>query len=158
VATELRERLTEALDDEYKSRATYRRVIEKFGPVRPFVNIVEAEQRHVHALISLFDAHGLPVPEDDWASRVVAPATIVEACRAAVEAERANMAMYDCLLAATPEPDVRRVLTHLQSASRDRHLPAFERCVARRPEQSSDGAGLHRPARARHRFGSRVER
>ncbi|MGY6215143.1 ferritin-like domain-containing protein [Methylolobus aquaticus] len=158
MAIELRERLSEALDDEYKSRATYRCVIEKFGPVRPFVNIVEAEQRHVYSLISLFDTYGLPVLEDDWASRVVAPATIGDACRAAVEAERANMAMYDRLLAATPEPDVRRVLSQLQSASRDRHLPAFERCVARRPEPMSDGAGLQRPARGQRRCGSRVER
>lgn len=39
--------------------------------------------------------------------------------------------MYDRILAETSEPDVRRVLLHLQSASRDRHLPAFERCVDR---------------------------
>ncbi len=36
------QRLTEALQDEYKSQATYRKVIEKFGPVRPFINVVEA--------------------------------------------------------------------------------------------------------------------
>jgi hypothetical protein len=159
MAIALRERLTEALDDEYKSRASYRRVIETFGPVRPFVNIVEAEQRHVLALISLFEAYGLAVPGDDWPSRVAEPATVEEACRAAVEAEKANMAMYDRLLAATPESDVRRVLTQLQSASRDRHLPAFERCLVRRREpRGDDGAALHRPARARHRYGPRVDR
>jgi rubrerythrin len=128
----LRDRLTEALQDEYKARATYRKVIEKFGPVRPFANIVEAEDRHVAALLALFEKHGEPVPEDRWPGRVAVPDTLAEACRNAVEAEQENMAMYDRLLAATAEPDVRRVLENLQSASRDRHLPAFERCLARR--------------------------
>lgn len=157
MAIELIDRLAEALDDEYKSRATYRCVIEKFGPVRPFVNIAQAEHRHVLALVSLFDAYGLPVPGDDWPSRVVAPATLGEACRAAVEAEKDNLAMYDRLLAATPEPDVRRVLTHLQSASRDRHLPAFERCLARRPDLRGGNPSPHPAARGRHRSGSRVD-
>ena len=33
--------LREALEDEYKAQATYRKVIEKFGGIRPFINIVE---------------------------------------------------------------------------------------------------------------------
>ena len=52
-----------------------------------------------------------------------------------LEAEQENMAMYGWLLAATAEPDVRRVLENLQAASRDRHLPAFERCLARQAER-----------------------
>jgi hypothetical protein len=46
--------LSEALDDEYRARATYRKVIERFGPVRPFVNIVDTENRHVGALVRQF--------------------------------------------------------------------------------------------------------
>ncbi len=30
--------LLEALEDEYKARATYRLVINKFGQIRPFIN------------------------------------------------------------------------------------------------------------------------
>jgi len=32
--------LTEALQDEYKARATYRKVMDTFGPVKPFIKIV----------------------------------------------------------------------------------------------------------------------
>ena len=39
----LEEVLEEALLDEYKARDTYRKIIDTFGAVRPFVNIVEAE-------------------------------------------------------------------------------------------------------------------
>ena len=36
----LEEVLEEALLDEYKARDTYRKIIDTFGAVRPFVNIV----------------------------------------------------------------------------------------------------------------------
>jgi hypothetical protein len=85
-------RLSEALEDEYKARATYWKVIEKFGPVRPFANIVEAEGRHVDALLLLFHQYGLPVPEDRWPMCVTVPDTLAEACREAVKAEEANVA------------------------------------------------------------------
>ena len=126
------QRLTEALQDEYKSRAAYLKVIEKFGPVRPFVNIVEAEGRHVDALIALFDKYQIPVPEDSWFEQITVPDTLEQACLNAVADEKANMAMYDRLIAASPESDIRRVLENLQSASRDRHLPAFVRSTSRR--------------------------
>ena len=42
----------DALEDEYKARATYRKVIERFGRVRPFVNIIQAEERHIEALLA----------------------------------------------------------------------------------------------------------
>ncbi len=42
--------LLEALDDEYKAAVTYAQVIDDFGPIRPFVNIIEAERRHIEAL------------------------------------------------------------------------------------------------------------
>jgi hypothetical protein len=96
--------------------------------IRPFINIVEAEERHVAALLSLFDRDGFPVP-----ANVTVPDTPAKACRRAVEAEKDkdNMALYDRLLAATQKSKVRRVLQKLQSASCNRHLPAFERWVRR---------------------------
>jgi hypothetical protein len=129
----LKDRLTLALLDEYKSRATYAKILEKFGPIRPFVNIHEAEGRHVEALIRLFEAYQIEIPVDHWPCHITVPATLEEACQQAVDAEQDNMTMYDRILADTSEPDVRRALLNLQAASRDRHLPAFERC-ANRPD------------------------
>ena len=130
--------LREALIDEYQAIASYQKVIDAFGPVRPFVNIIEAERTHVQALLPLFERYGVPVPEDTSTTAVQVPSSILEACRSAVEAENANVALYDRLLSATQAPDVRAVLLRLQEASRDRHLPAFERCVAR---ETGEGAG-----------------
>jgi rubrerythrin len=123
--------LCEALDEEYRSRAAYRSVIEAFGPVRPFVNIVEAEERHASALSNLLEFFGVEPPKDNWAGRVPAPATLLEACRAGVEGEIENAAMYDRLLADIADPRAREVMRRLQAASQERHLPAFQRCLAR---------------------------
>ena len=66
--------LTEALEDEYKARATYGKIIEAFGPIRPFINIVEAEDRHASAPLRQFDRFGLQPPKDEWtAKRVTSP-------------------------------------------------------------------------------------
>jgi len=140
------EAMREALDDEYKARATYRKVIEAFGPVRPFVNIVEAEDRHAKALLSLFDRFGVEPPPDSWPRRVAAPRTLADACRAGVEAEIENEAMYERLLQQINEPAVRIAMRRLQRASQERHLPAFRRCLQR---ETSGGGGSDRPAGGR---------
>ncbi len=123
--------MTEAVDDEYKARATYSAVIARFGPVRPFVNIVEAEGRHAGALENLFERFGLERPADNWAGRVDAPESVSAACAAAIAGEVENAKMYERLLGQVSHPTVRAVLLRLQAASRDNHLPAFERCLQR---------------------------
>ncbi len=125
------EALSEALEDEYKSRATYRKVIERFGPVRPFVNIVEAEQRHVEALLAQFGRLNATPPADTWRERVKIPETVAQACAEAVQAEIENDAMYARLLDQVTDPEARAVMLRLQEASRSRHLPAFRRCSER---------------------------
>jgi rubrerythrin len=146
LATKTIEALREALDDEYKARATYRKVIEAFGPVRPFANIVEAEDRHARALLALFARFGVEPPQDTWPERVTAPRTLVEACRAAVEAEIENEAMYERLLGQINDPAACTVMRRLQRASQERHLPAFKRCLER---ETGRGGGPARPAGGR---------
>jgi hypothetical protein len=151
----LQANLTEALNDEYQARALYRKVIQAFGPVRPFVNIIEAEQRHIEALLPLFERYGFPIPQDDWEERIKLPASLLEACCLGVEAEIANAAMYNRLLASTQAPAVRAVFRHLQAASRERHLPAFQRCVARGERVGSVSDGGRRCGRGQGRRHSR---
>jgi hypothetical protein len=137
------EALLEALEDEYRARATYRKVIEAFGPAQPFVNIAEAEDRHVRSLVALLERHGVAAPPDDWPDRVTAPESVEAACAAGVEAEIENDAMYRRLLAVVTEPDARSVMENLRAASQDRHLPAFRRCLARQ----GDAGGRRRRRR-----------
>jgi hypothetical protein len=126
-----RAHLIAALDDEYQARATYAQVLEDFGDVRPFSNIVEAEDRHARALIGLFERYGIPVPPDTWPGRAPRYASVREACEAGVAAEIANAGLYDELLAGTERADIREVYENLREASQERHLPAFRRCASR---------------------------
>lgn len=144
----LRDILVEAIDDEYKARASYRRVVDTFGETRPFGKIVEAEGRHIQALIRLFRKYGIDVPEDDWNSRVQAPSSLLEAYRLAVEAEIENAKMYERLLDSSKDyPDVQHVLKRLQNASRENHLPAFRRCFDReRSRERETNRDTHKQA------------
>jgi hypothetical protein len=142
----VRSALIEALEDEYKAIATYRSVIDRFGAVRPFVNLIASEQRHAAALERLCARYGVALPRQ--APRVSPPGSLLEACRAGVLAEIENAALYDRLIAQTAgHPDVQRVFLRLQAASRERHLVAFRRCVERESARDSlsTGTGTQSP-------------
>lgn len=123
--------LEEALLDEYKARATYKKALETFGPTRPFSNIVEAENRHVQALLRQYERLDLTPPADDWEGYIEAPNSIAAACEEAIKAEIENGEMYDRLLPLVDDQAVYEVLLNLQDASQNRHLPAFRRCLER---------------------------
>jgi len=123
--------LHEALDDEYRAWATYDQIISDFGQVRPFVNIREAEARHIQALCRLFERYEIVIPRNNWSGRVEHFATLQAACEAGVEAEIENGELYVRLLRSTDKPDILQVFRNLQQASQQNHLPAFQRCVAR---------------------------
>ena len=149
----LEEALLAALDDEYHARATYRAVLDAFGDVRPFTNIVESEGRHIQAWQRQCEQHGIAVPSDNWAGRVPAPESLKRACEDAMKAERDNAALYEKLIEAAREyPDVQETFRRLQTASQERHLPAFERCDEREGSDGGDGRGRGR--RRRHRGGT----
>jgi hypothetical protein len=124
--------LLEALDDEYRAWATYNQVIVDFGPMRPFVNIRDAEGRHIEALLRLCRRYRVAVPDNPWIGKAPRYASVGDACRSGIEGEIANAALYDRLLASTARRDIRTVYRALKAASQERHLPAFRRCAARR--------------------------
>jgi len=134
-----------ALDDEYMAHAIYTQVIADFGEVRPFSNIVDAEARHIDALVTLFRHYGVPIPTDTWSGRVPRYESLREACEAGVVAEVENGELYDRLLAGTSRSDILTVYRNLQEASQERHLEAFRRCASR-----GDGSG-NGPGGPRHR-------
>ncbi len=143
--------LVAALDDEYQARATFAQVIEDFGNVRPFSNIVDAEDRHARALINVFERYDIPVPADTWPGRAPRYDSLQAACEAGVTAEIANAALYDELLAGTERADISEVYRNLREASQQRHLPAFRRCAERSDDTGSDATPSHPDHRLRRR-------
>jgi hypothetical protein len=120
--------LQDAIREEYGAQALYASVLAAFGDAAPFNTIVVAEQRHAQALINLAERYGVAVPQ--YPADFAAPAfeDISAACAAGVQAEVADAALYDRLLAINDHPDLERVFTNLQRASLNSHLPAFEAC------------------------------
>jgi len=125
------EALREAIESQYRSRAACEKVIEAFGPVRPFVEISQEDVRNVRAIRALLDRLGVEPPRDTWPDRVPVPHTLTEACAAAARAELENLAMYARLLPLVHDQAARRVMRRLQEGTRLRHLPAFRRCFTR---------------------------
>ncbi len=127
--TRVQTAVQEALLDERHTEDVYAAVVHAHGEVRPFSNAVHAEARHAAFLERVLAARGVAVPPRALAPAQPAPASLTQACAAAVASERHNVALYDRLLAGGSLPeDVRRAFDHNRWASLEHHLPAFERC------------------------------
>jgi hypothetical protein len=120
-------------EGEYAAYAMYAAIIEAYGSVNPFANIVRSEANHIAALQKVLDRYGVEYPEENpYIDAVTSPASLAEAAQAGVDAEIDNVALYEAQLAAVAGyADIVEVFVNLQTASQERHLPAFERAAAR---------------------------
>ena len=127
--TEILTAMAEAIQDEYRAEMIYEAVVGDFGPVRPFSNIIFAEERHSEAIGRLYLSRGLDVPSSQWVwDQIPSYPSVAEACQAGVEAEIANAEIYERYFDLNLPDDVRRVFESNRAASLNNHLPAFERC------------------------------
>lgn len=118
-----------ALKDEYKAQKTYEAIMQEFADVRPFTNIYQAEITHSTRLEELFDMYNIEPPlKENVEVDISSITSIQEACQAGVQGEIENIALYDEILKSTQREDILRLYESLQSASQEKHLPAFERC------------------------------
>ncbi|MFA7254080.1 MAG: hypothetical protein WC107_06035 [Patescibacteria group bacterium] len=119
-----------ALDDEYKAYSVYDAVIAKIGSVRPFSMIIRAEESHIASLKSVLDKYGETIPDNPYAGKVTVKSTLKENCQIGVDAEIANVALYNdqLLPKVTAYSDITSVFNNLMNASNDKHLPSFEKC------------------------------
>lgn len=118
--------LTYAIEDEYLARAEYYMIMDEYGQVNPFSNIVRAEETHVKALEDLFVKYELPIPTDEADLYVALPESLTSAFETGVQAEIDNIEMYELFLEEELPSDVRVVFESLKRAS-ENHKKAFER-------------------------------
>lgn len=123
----VQEMLQFAIQDEYLAKAQYSLVMDSFGKLRPFSNIVQSEDQHIALLRPLFTDRGWDVPEDESGPYLVTPQSFAEALKIGEQAEVDNIAMYEHFLNQKNIPeDLKAVFERLLAASK-RHLNAFRR-------------------------------
>ena len=123
------EAMADAIQDEFRAEMIYERVLEEHGSIRPFYNIIHAEERHSEAIARLYQSRGLEVPGSRWSwDQIPSFPGMEEACQAGVAAEMENAEIYEEFFSLDLPFDVRRVFENNQAASLNNHLPAFQRC------------------------------
>lgn len=122
-----RDALVAALLDEQRAQAFYQSVMDRHGRVRPFANIIQAEQNHEQAVRTVMSRYGVAVPPAQPPDVPAPAATLRESARLAARLERENIALYDRLIPTCSQTDVRNLFERLRAASYNNHLPAFER-------------------------------
>lgn len=122
--------LTYAVQDEYLAHGEYAAIVEKFGDVNPYNNIMSAEETHLAFLQEVYSTYDLEFPEDTSADHIVVPDTLLEAAETGVQAEIDNIAMYELFLSYDLPDNVIEVFTALRDGS-ESHLLAFQKQVDR---------------------------
>jgi len=123
----VQEMLNFAIQDEYLARSQYTTVIDTFGKVRPFSNIVLSEERHIAYLQPLFTDRGWDIPADQSLVLVIKPKTFAEALNIGVRAETDNIAMYEYFLQQPELPNDLKTVFELLHAASQKHLKAFRK-------------------------------
>ena len=119
-----------AIEDEFLARQEYESIMEAYGNVRPFSNIIRAEEHHIEMLEEIYATYGYDIPLDSAIDHVVIPDSTQDAMQMGVTAEINNIAMYDDFLKSDLPDDIRDTFEALRDAS-IKHQTAFERGSSR---------------------------
>lgn len=117
-----------AVQDEYLAHGEYVAIIDKFDSQNPYTNIISAEETHLAYLKEVYVSYGLEFPDDESASHIVVPTSLLEAAETGVQAEIDNIAMYERFMTYDLPENVFEVFSALKKGS-DSHLLAFQKQV-----------------------------
>ncbi|NKB56972.1 MAG: DUF2202 domain-containing protein [Alphaproteobacteria bacterium] len=120
------EALKLALRSKFKTCALYHMVLQAFGPVQPFKDLLKIEDKYRMVLEGLARRYDVSAPPNEWEGQVAIPVSFVEACEEAIELERENDTLYLDLLSREENPALRRVLMRMRNVSQISHLPSFK--------------------------------
>jgi len=152
VSYSVAEMLTLAIEDEYSAKATYQALLVLFPQARILENLLAAEQKHINALIPLFNTYNVTIPTESIIPLTVSYETIQEAALDIVAKEASNIEMYAHFLNQSDLPDdVELLFNNLMNAS-IKHQTAGERVAAN--QTNSFGMFGNNPNIGKRRFAS----
>lgn len=115
------------LQREQHALATYQNVIARLGAIRPFANIIPAEQQHV-ATLKAFLAECTVALLTGTVTGATAPATTSQACALGLSTEQSLVSLYDQQLPnMTSYPDVHQAFGSFKTVSAESHLTPLQR-------------------------------
>lgn len=125
----IEEMLKYAIEDESLAKIEYNYIIETYGNINPFSNIINSEETHIELLTPLLEEYNIKIEElsDD---NIIKPTSIEEALKIGILAEVNNIKMYQSFLDAELPENVKSVFIDLLNAS-ENHLNAFTRKLSR---------------------------
>jgi len=117
--------MQDGLQDEYRAAAVYEAVLQRYGQVLPFSNIVRAERQHAASIAALFTARGFAVPTPEAQVEIPAFASVAAACEMGATAEVENIALYDRTSRSTTDCLPRRCPVTCSGSSRRTGAPRW---------------------------------
>lgn len=140
-------------EEEYLAQSTYEKVVEQFGKIRPFVNIINAEKNHVKAVERLADTKGITLA--DKMVEVEEFVSLDDAYKAAIAIEKEDIEMLEAILKDdTLDEYTKTVYGNLLKGSKN-HLEAFEKASTTpgTKTQTNNGAKGNQQGNARRQDG-----
>jgi hypothetical protein len=119
-----------AIQDEYLAKSEYQYVLDTFGDVSPFKDIMMAEVQHIKDVKILLEKYKFPVPEDLSNAHLIKVEDSNQTFEIGVNAEQDNITMYQDFLTKDLPEDVSTTFEFLMKAS-EQHLLAFEKELTR---------------------------
>lgn len=125
----IQDMLTYAIQYEYLERSQYQTIIAKFENIKPFSNIIKAEETHIKWIEDAFKKYKLSIPKDEAKKYIKIPDSLTKAYKFGVLAQIENIAMYERflethLIKSVAYSDLQTLFTNLKNASQN-HLEAL---------------------------------
>jgi len=126
----LEDMLKYAIEDEYLARGEYKYILDTFGDIIPFKDVMAAEVQHIADVKILLEKYKFTVPKDVSEDHLIKADNAEQTYEIGVQAELDNIAMYENFLKNTLPEDIATTFEFLMEASRG-HLNAFEKELTR---------------------------
>lgn len=120
-------------EGEYAAYAIYAAILEEYGEVKPFSKIIASAAKHIDELKHILDQYEILYPvENPYLGGIQAPESLASAAQAAVNAKIAEGTRYERQLEILANYSyILEEFVSFQTASQEKHLPAFQRAAAR---------------------------
>jgi hypothetical protein len=116
--------------DEYRAAARYQQVMQAFGTVSPFREMLPVQGARVEALMQVYRQYpAFPPPNPfDGPQYMERYASVAGACEVALEAETATAERYARALALNPPAAVQKILRYNRASTLAFEVAATRRC------------------------------